>query len=102
MAPDYDLCLADLPAREPFLKRIQECGGYAVNVCLTDGIVRARYRNFAQGEAASLLEGLSACITRKQSPDLDWFAYSLVFSLTAVTAGYVFFKHLEPAFAESI
>lgn len=49
-----------------------------------------------------LLDGLSASIVRHQSPALSWFAYSLGFTLVTVLAGFVFFKHLEPAFAESI
>jgi ABC-type polysaccharide/polyol phosphate export permease len=52
--------------------------------------------------AAPILDGLSACIARHQSPDLVWFAYSFCFSLVALLGGLVFFKHLEPAFAESI
>jgi lipopolysaccharide transport system permease protein len=52
--------------------------------------------------AGPILEGFSACIARHQSPDLPWFAYSFGFSLVALLGGYVFFKHLEPAFAESI
>jgi lipopolysaccharide transport system permease protein len=52
--------------------------------------------------AAPILEGLSACIVRHQPPDLPWLAYSFIFGLTALLGGYVFFKHLEPAFAESI
>lgn len=51
---------------------------------------------------APILEGLSACITRQQSPELSWFAYSFGFGVAALLGGYVFFKHLEPAFAESI
>jgi len=51
---------------------------------------------------APILEGLSACITRQQHPDLSWLAYSLAFSMATLLGGYVFFKHLEPAFAESI
>jgi lipopolysaccharide transport system permease protein len=51
---------------------------------------------------APLLEGLGDCVTRQQSPNLAWLAYSLAFSLIAFLGGYVFFKHLEPAFAESI
>jgi lipopolysaccharide transport system permease protein len=51
---------------------------------------------------APMLEGLSSCIVRQQSPDLPWLAYSLSFGLAALLAGYVLFKHLEPAFAESI
>jgi ABC-type polysaccharide/polyol phosphate export permease len=52
--------------------------------------------------AAPILEGISDCVTRHQSPDLPWFAYSLGFALVAFLGGYAFFKHLEPAFAESI
>ena len=52
--------------------------------------------------AAPILEGLSACIVRHQSPQLPWLAYSVGFSLTALALGYVFFKDLEPAFAENI
>ncbi len=51
---------------------------------------------------APILEGLSACIVRHQSPDLGWFGYSVGFAMAALLGGYAFFKHLEPAFAESI
>jgi lipopolysaccharide transport system permease protein len=51
---------------------------------------------------APILDGLSACITRHQAPDLIWFAYSFTFSLTVVIAGHLLFKRLEPSFAESI
>jgi lipopolysaccharide transport system permease protein len=51
---------------------------------------------------SSLLDGLSNCIVRHQPPDLHWYLYSLVFSLVLCTWGFVFFKDLEPAFAESI
>jgi len=49
-----------------------------------------------------MLEGFGACIARHQSPDLHWFAYSLACALLIFLGGYVFFKHLEPGFAESI
>lgn len=49
-----------------------------------------------------LLDGFGACVGRHQSPNLPWFAYSLVFALLTFVGGYVFFKHLEPGFAESI
>lgn len=52
--------------------------------------------------AAPILEGISDCVTRHQSPELSWFAYSLAFALMTFLGGYFFFKHLEPAFAESI
>jgi lipopolysaccharide transport system permease protein len=52
--------------------------------------------------AAPILDGLGACIALHQPPQLPWLAYSFGFGLVAVVGGYVFFKHLEPAFAESI
>ncbi len=51
---------------------------------------------------APLLEGLNASIVHHQSPDVHWYFYSLVFSLAAFFSGFVLFKDLEPAFAESI
>lgn len=52
--------------------------------------------------AAPLLEGMSDCVAHQQWPELSWLAYSLAFALVTLVAGYAFFKHLEPAFAESI
>ena len=52
--------------------------------------------------AAPIMEGISDCVTRQQGPELSWLAYSLTFSVVTVMGGYIFFKHLEPAFAESI
>jgi len=52
--------------------------------------------------AAPILEGISAAVVRHQPPQLFWLGYALVFSLMALAVGYGFFKHLEPAFAESI
>jgi lipopolysaccharide transport system permease protein len=49
-----------------------------------------------------LLDGFSAVLARHQSPNLPWFAYSLVFALVTFLGGYILFKHLEPGFAESI
>jgi lipopolysaccharide transport system permease protein len=51
---------------------------------------------------APILEGFDACIVHHQSPNLPWLAYSLSFASAALLGGYVFFKHLEPAFAENI
>jgi ABC-type polysaccharide/polyol phosphate export permease len=51
---------------------------------------------------APILDGLSACIARQQSPELPWLAYSFGFATLVLFGGYSFFKHLEPAFAESI
>ncbi len=51
---------------------------------------------------APLLDGLSAAVARHQSPNLLWIAYSSAIALLVLVGGYAFFKHLEPAFAESI
>jgi lipopolysaccharide transport system permease protein len=51
---------------------------------------------------APILEGLSTCIVHHQPPNLRWLAYSFSFTLILLVGGYVFFKHLEPSFAESI
>jgi len=86
---------------------------YIVEIVLTFGIffTPVFYESRMLGEKgkwlllnplAPLLEGLSSCIVRHQSPALSWFAYSLGFALATLLAGFVFFKHLEPAFAESI
>jgi lipopolysaccharide transport system permease protein len=52
--------------------------------------------------AAPILEGFNACVAHQQSPDLSWLGYSLAIATVLLLGGYVFFKHLEPAFAESI
>jgi homopolymeric O-antigen transport system permease protein len=86
---------------------------YLVEVLLTFGIfftpVFYEIRMFGDkgkwlllNPVAPILEGLSACIVRHQSPALAGFAYSLGFSLLTLFAGLRFFKYLEPAFAESI
>lgn len=49
-----------------------------------------------------ILDGFAACVARHQAPGLPWLAYSLVFAVTVLIGGYAFFKHLEPAFAESV
>jgi len=51
---------------------------------------------------APLLDGLSKCIAHHEAPDVHWYLYSLTFSLAAFLGGFFLFKHLEPAFAESI
>jgi lipopolysaccharide transport system permease protein len=51
---------------------------------------------------APILEGLNDCVVRHQPPNLHWLAYSFSFAMVALVGGYAFFKHLEPAFAESI
>lgn len=49
-----------------------------------------------------ILDGFSACIARHEQPNLPWLAYSACCALVLVLGGYIFFKHLEPSFAESI
>ena len=86
---------------------------YIVEVVLTFGIFftpvfydvsmfGSRGKWLLLNPVAPLLDGLSACMTRHQSPNLAWFAYSLVFSLVVLVGGHMLFKRLEPAFAESI
>lgn len=52
--------------------------------------------------AGPILEGLSACTARHASPDLAWLIYSLACAIVLLVGGYLFFKLLEPGFAESI
>lgn len=52
--------------------------------------------------AGPILEGLSACVTGQTPPGPLWMGYSAAFAAAALYSGYLFFKHLEPAFAESI
>ena len=57
---------------------------------------------FLLNPISPIIEGFSACLVRHQPPDLPWLAYSATFALASILGGFVFFKHLEPAFAESI
>lgn len=86
---------------------------YIVEVFLTFGIfftpVFYEVRMFGDrgkwlllNPVAPLLDGLSSCMAHHEAPNLSWFLYSLSFSLLAFFGGFVLFKHLEPAFAESI
>ncbi len=86
---------------------------YIVEVLLTFGIfftpVFYNTRMFGDkgkwlllNPVAPILECLSACVTRQQPPAPLWIAYSLGFGMAALVGGYLFFKRLEPAFAESI
>jgi len=86
---------------------------YIVEVLLTFGIfftpvfyetrmVGDKAKWLLLNPVAPLLEGLSASVTHQQPPDPLWIAYSLAFGTVALVGGYVFFKRLEPAFAESI
>jgi lipopolysaccharide transport system permease protein len=86
---------------------------YIVEVLLTFGIFFTPVLYDAQmlgdkgkwlflNPVAPVLDAFSTCIVRHQPPDLPWLACSITFGLTSLFAGFIFFKHLEPAFAESI
>jgi homopolymeric O-antigen transport system permease protein len=51
---------------------------------------------------ASVLDGLDATIVRVQQPDLAWLAYSVGVASLLFWGGIVFFRRLEPRFAESV
>jgi len=86
---------------------------YIVEVFLTFGIfftpVFYDVRMFGErgkwlllNPVAPLLDGLSTAIAHHQSPNVEWYLYSLAFGLCAFLGGFILFKGLEPAFAESI
>lgn len=52
--------------------------------------------------AAPILEAFDAVIVQQRAPELAWLLYSFGFGALLLLAGYVSFKKLEPAFAESI
>jgi ABC-type polysaccharide/polyol phosphate export permease len=51
---------------------------------------------------APILDGLDGSIVRHQQPDLVWIAYSMGISIFLFWGGVVFFRRLEPRFAESV
>ena len=51
---------------------------------------------------SSLFEGLETTVLHGAPPDIPWVAYSTILSFIGLIGGYVFFKKLEPAFAENI
>jgi ABC-type polysaccharide/polyol phosphate export permease len=51
---------------------------------------------------APILEGLHASVVGHAAPAVGWVAYSAVCSTVALFLSFLIFKHLEPAFAESI
>jgi ABC-type polysaccharide/polyol phosphate export permease len=86
---------------------------YLVEVALTFGIfVTPVFFNVSMfgkygvlmmlNPVSGVLEALDAAVVRGHTPDLFWLAYSFVFGAVAFIGGYMFFKRLEPAFAESI
>ena len=86
---------------------------YIVEVLLTFGIfftpvfydvgmLGAKGKWLLLNPVAPILEGLNACIAHQRPPQLAWVMYSVGVGLAVFLGGYFFFKHLEPAFAESI
>ena len=86
---------------------------YIVEVLLTFGIfftpvfydvrmLGAKGKWLLFNPVAPVLEGFGSCVARRQPPDLFWLTYSAGFGLALLLGAYIFFKHLEPAFAESI
>jgi lipopolysaccharide transport system permease protein len=51
---------------------------------------------------APLLDALSATVVYHRPPDMLWLSYSIVTTLSIFLCGFLLFKYLEPAFAESI
>jgi lipopolysaccharide transport system permease protein len=51
---------------------------------------------------APILEGLNDCVVRHVTPNLFWLLYTTVFSVVFFVLGSIFFKKLEPIFAEKI
>ena len=51
---------------------------------------------------APVLEGLHAVVIRHTAPSLPWLAYSAVLAVGGCILGMIFFKRVEPYFAESV
>jgi lipopolysaccharide transport system permease protein len=51
---------------------------------------------------APLLDGLDATVVHYRQPDFPWLLYSVMVSVALFWGGVVFFRRLEPRFAESI
>ena len=51
---------------------------------------------------APVLDGLESSVVRGQPPDLAWLAYSAGVSSLLFWGGVIFFRRLEPRFAESV
>jgi lipopolysaccharide transport system permease protein len=51
---------------------------------------------------APLLDGLDASVVHYGQPDFVWLGYSVAVSILLFWAGVVFFRRLEPRFAESV
>ncbi|RIK81668.1 hypothetical protein DCC62_01645 [candidate division KSB1 bacterium] len=51
---------------------------------------------------APILESFNDCIVRQAMPQLDWLFYSAMISFLLPIFGFIYFKKLEPVFAERI
>ena len=70
---------------------------------LYDASVAGKWRDILMlNPVAPLLEGLNSSVVLGQEPDLAWIAYSAVVSVLIFWCGVVFFRRLEPRFAESV
>ena len=89
---------------------------YIIEVILTFGIfftpVFYEVSRFAEKDqranllllnpVAPLLESIKDCVVLQQAPPGAWLIYSACFALVCFIVSYLFFKKMEPAFAESI
>lgn len=70
---------------------------------LYDAAVAGKWRTILMlNPMAPLLEGLNSSVVLGRQPDLPWVAYSACVSVLLLWTGIVFFRRLEPRFAESI
>ena len=70
---------------------------------LYDASLAGRWRwGLMLNPVAPVLDGLQATVVRGLQPDLAWVAYSVGVSVILFWSGVVFFKRLEPRFAESV
>jgi lipopolysaccharide transport system permease protein len=70
---------------------------------LYDASVAGQWRTILMlNPVAPLLEGLNSSVVLGQRPELLWVAYSAAIALLLFWGGVVFFRRLEPRFAESV
>jgi lipopolysaccharide transport system permease protein len=102
------LCIV-LSAANLFFRDIK----YLVEVVLTfaifftpvlyDAAVAGKWRAILMlNPIAPLLEGLNSSVVLRRQPDFPWVAYSASVSVLLLWGGIIFFRRLEPRFAESV
>jgi lipopolysaccharide transport system permease protein len=70
---------------------------------LYDAALAGKWRSVLMlNPIAPVLEGLNASVVRGLQPDLPWVAYSAGVAIVLCCGAIVFFRRLEPRFAESI